>query len=140
MVKCLIPHLEHGTGSSKLTIRIPWCGLSKTWHEQHSEDFKKYAHLINMKVTTKPDITAFLAKHLMPTDNNDADGWDQGDNTRARTGGSMDLDLGGMRRMDEPDQAGKVGWDCKEDEEGNRDDGVRSTKESTPALGLCYGY
>ncbi|KAF8602007.1 hypothetical protein BDV93DRAFT_509670 [Ceratobasidium sp. AG-I] len=61
-----IPHLERGTGSGKVTIRIALCGLSKSWREAYPDEIQKSTHLLNMKAVTKPDISAFLAKHPMP--------------------------------------------------------------------------
>ncbi|KAF8604848.1 hypothetical protein BDV93DRAFT_555276 [Ceratobasidium sp. AG-I] len=61
-----IPHLERGTGSGKVTIRIALCGLSKSWRKAYPDEIQKSTHLLNMKAVTKPDISAFLAKHPMP--------------------------------------------------------------------------
>ncbi|KAG9084504.1 hypothetical protein FS749_005189 [Ceratobasidium sp. UAMH 11750] len=74
-----VPHLERGTGSNKVTVRIPLCGISKSWRDQYPGEVQKYGHLINPKATTKPNIDAFLAEHPMPS-NNDSDLDDAGDN------------------------------------------------------------
>lgn len=63
IVKRSVPHLERGIGTNKVTIRIAMCGISKTWRQDHPDEFKKYAHLINMRESVKPDITGFLAQH-----------------------------------------------------------------------------
>ncbi|QRW03623.1 hypothetical protein RhiLY_02622 [Ceratobasidium sp. AG-Ba] len=70
MVKRPIPHLEHGLGSSKVTIRIPMCGISKSWHNDNPDEFQRHGHLIDINRTEKPDITAFLEKYPA--------GWDGG--------------------------------------------------------------
>ncbi|KAF8603709.1 hypothetical protein BDV93DRAFT_508345 [Ceratobasidium sp. AG-I] len=70
VVKRSIPHLERGTGTSKVTVRIALCGISKSWRENHQAELTKYAHLINTKATVKPDIAAFLSSNPMPNDNN----------------------------------------------------------------------
>jgi hypothetical protein len=62
-VKRPIPHLERGTGSGKVTIRIAACGISKSWREAYPDELQKSVHLLNMKETTKPDISSFLIKH-----------------------------------------------------------------------------
>jgi hypothetical protein len=72
VVKHPIPQLERGTGSGKVIVRIAACGISKSWRQKHPEEIKKYIHLLNMKMTEKPDISAFLSQH--PT--SDADGSD----------------------------------------------------------------
>lgn len=79
-VKRPIPHLERGSGSGKVTVRIAICGISRAWRQSHSNDFGKYAHLINMKETVKPDILLFLEQH--PMSNLDDDEVDKrGDNS-----------------------------------------------------------
>ncbi|KAG9089974.1 hypothetical protein FS749_000914 [Ceratobasidium sp. UAMH 11750] len=66
LVKRPVPQLERGTGNHKVVIRIPLCAISKSWRDSNPDELKKYAHLINTKVTAKPDISAFLGKYPMP--------------------------------------------------------------------------
>ncbi|QRV94933.1 hypothetical protein RhiJN_22951 [Ceratobasidium sp. AG-Ba] len=61
-----IPQLERGTGTNKVIVRVALCGISKAWREANPHEFTKYAPLINAKATTKPDISAFLARYPMP--------------------------------------------------------------------------
>jgi hypothetical protein len=63
IIKGPIPHLERGTGNTKVTVRIAMCGLSKAWRHNNPDEFQKYAHLINANAIEKPDITSFLEKH-----------------------------------------------------------------------------
>ncbi|KAG9085356.1 hypothetical protein FS749_004476 [Ceratobasidium sp. UAMH 11750] len=65
VVKRPVPQLERGTGSSKVVIRIAFCGISKSWREKNPEEFWKCAHLINARVIAKPDIDAFLVENPM---------------------------------------------------------------------------
>ncbi|KAF8594224.1 hypothetical protein BDV93DRAFT_515951 [Ceratobasidium sp. AG-I] len=67
LVKHPIPHLERGTGSGKVTIRIAICGLSNTWRQQHPDDLRKYTPFLNMKAMAKPDISSFLEQHPLST-------------------------------------------------------------------------
>lgn len=62
-----IPQLERGTGTGKFIVRIAACGLSRGWQDRHPDEFRKYVHLINPRVTAKPDISHFLAKYPMPS-------------------------------------------------------------------------
>ncbi|KAG9084987.1 hypothetical protein FS749_004775 [Ceratobasidium sp. UAMH 11750] len=93
VVKRPIPLLERGTGSSKVVVRIASCGISKAWREQNPEELKKYAHLINTKATTKPDIKSFLADHPMPDNDwndqegNSASNWGLNHNLANKLGG-----------------------------------------------------
>ncbi|KAG8707040.1 hypothetical protein FRC09_002066 [Ceratobasidium sp. 395] len=68
-----IPQLERGKGNAKVVIRIPYCGISKSWREENKEEFHKYLHLVDMKVIRKPDITAFLLANPM-VKNEDSEG------------------------------------------------------------------
>lgn len=63
VVKGPIPTLEHGSGSGRVPVRIAVCGVSKSWRQRYPDDFKKYAHLIDMRVTNKPDIDSFLEQY-----------------------------------------------------------------------------
>jgi hypothetical protein len=89
-VKCPIPHLERGMGSSKVTIRVAMCGLSKLWCKRNTDELKKFGHLLNMKMTTKGDISAFLAKHPMPDNHSDHEGDVDG---ACHNGGDKDNDF-----------------------------------------------
>ncbi|KAG8697373.1 hypothetical protein FRC08_006568 [Ceratobasidium sp. 394] len=73
IVKRPIPQLERGTGNMKSVIRIPVCAISKSWRDTNPDDFQRYVPLLNTKVTAKPDISDFLAKHPMPTHEADQD-------------------------------------------------------------------
>lgn len=63
IIKCSIPTLEHGSGSGRVPIRIAACGVSKSWRHKNPDEFKKYAHLIDMRETDKPDIGLFLEQY-----------------------------------------------------------------------------
>lgn len=77
IVKRPIPHLERGIGSNKITVRIALCGISKSWRRRLPNEFTKYGHLINTRLTAKPDIIDFLTKYPM-SDNDDNDNGESG--------------------------------------------------------------
>src|SRR5205823_1007852 len=66
--------LERGVGCNKVTIRMAACGLSQSWRERNTDDLQQYSHLLNMKITTNPDISAFLDKYPMPGNHSDHKG------------------------------------------------------------------
>lgn len=84
-VKRPIPHLERGTGSGKVTVRVAICGISNNWRQQNPDELRKYSHLLNMRVLAKPDISLFLKKHPLSSidgdDENDGgeSGWYNGE-------------------------------------------------------------
>ncbi|KAF8605657.1 hypothetical protein BDV93DRAFT_506749 [Ceratobasidium sp. AG-I] len=92
MTRSLIPTLEHVLGIGKVHIQIAVCSISKSWCQKYPEDFKKYAHLLNTKATSKPEIASFLDQHpegsLDKKRNQQQSGWDgrsmRGDNTADR--------------------------------------------------------
>ncbi|QRV88193.1 hypothetical protein RhiJN_16211 [Ceratobasidium sp. AG-Ba] len=67
IVPCPIPQLQRGTGNGKFFVQIPLCVLSKSWQAKNAEEVQKSAHLLNLKLANKPDISAFLAKYPMAT-------------------------------------------------------------------------
>jgi hypothetical protein len=89
-IRSPIPSLERGTGSGKVPVRIALCGVSRSWRQQHSDEFNKYAHLLNMKEATKPDISAFLTQH--PVSGIDGEKIDNG-NVKLESGAAGVLDL-----------------------------------------------
>ncbi|KAG9119635.1 hypothetical protein FRC07_005263 [Ceratobasidium sp. 392] len=63
IVDAPIPHLERGTGSAKVIVRVAECAISKSWRASHSDDVARFAHLINASETCKPNILDFLERH-----------------------------------------------------------------------------
>ncbi|KAB5587473.1 hypothetical protein CTheo_9089 [Ceratobasidium theobromae] len=61
LVKRPIPHLERGVGSGRFVVRIAACGVSKGWKEDNPEEYRRYTHLINLRVSSRPNIIQFLA-------------------------------------------------------------------------------
>ncbi|QRV94938.1 hypothetical protein RhiJN_22956 [Ceratobasidium sp. AG-Ba] len=68
-----IPHLESGTGSGKMTLRIAECAISKSWRASHPDDFAKSAHLINASETIKPNVLDFLERYPLSLLNRNKD-------------------------------------------------------------------
>ncbi|KAB5589706.1 hypothetical protein CTheo_6843 [Ceratobasidium theobromae] len=60
LVKCPIPHLERGVGSGRFVVRIAACGVSKGWKGENPEEYRRYTHLINLRVSSMPNIIQFL--------------------------------------------------------------------------------
>jgi hypothetical protein len=69
LVRRPIPQLERGNGTSKVIVRIAFCALGKSWRNNYPQELPKYAHLINVKVASKPDISEFLLQY--PSTRND---------------------------------------------------------------------
>ncbi|KAG8692687.1 hypothetical protein FRC08_009601 [Ceratobasidium sp. 394] len=131
IVKRPIPQLDRGTGNARTLVQVTHCGISREWRENNLEEFKKYGHLINVKATMKPDISAFLAKYPTPSHDDD-----QG--SIAANDHESDLDLlegcgMGDQGRDEVDSAekGHGGDDVSGkgglDEEGRSGEGLVST-------------
>ncbi|KAG9092551.1 hypothetical protein FS749_015622 [Ceratobasidium sp. UAMH 11750] len=92
---CPIPQLERGTGSSKVTVRIALCGVSKSWRDNHPSELLKHGHYINSKVFEKPDIRSFLAQHPMPKHDGDASDGETEGNGAGQSETSVGPDGGG---------------------------------------------
>ncbi|QRV91933.1 hypothetical protein RhiJN_19951 [Ceratobasidium sp. AG-Ba] len=71
IVKRPIPHLERGTGATKVTVRIAICGISKSWIKAFPKEFKKYSPYVNSSANVKPDISAFLEQYPAHCANDD---------------------------------------------------------------------
>ncbi|QRW01093.1 hypothetical protein RhiLY_09224 [Ceratobasidium sp. AG-Ba] len=71
IVNAPIPHLERGTGSAKMVLRIAECAISKSWRASHADEFAKSAHLVNASETTKPNVLDFLERHPLSLLNHD---------------------------------------------------------------------
>lgn len=67
LVKRPIPHLVHGTGSGKTTIRLALCDISTSGRQTYPDKFNRRAHLINMKASVKRGISLFLTQYPIPT-------------------------------------------------------------------------
>ncbi|KAG8743115.1 hypothetical protein FRC11_014007 [Ceratobasidium sp. 423] len=96
VVKRPIPQLERGTGGNKVTVRIAACSLSKSWRATNADNVRKYAHLLDMKITAKPRTDDFLAQHpLIPDDQLNEDtthGQEDPDYLEASQGGLGEAD------------------------------------------------
>ncbi|KAF8599160.1 hypothetical protein BDV93DRAFT_511868 [Ceratobasidium sp. AG-I] len=142
VVKRPVPHLESGTGSSKVTIRIALCGISKSWREKNPRDLTKYGHLINTKATTKPDIDAFLTKHPEPNSGNGNNGdekcehgEDTGGPAKLREGNQVGSDKSGHSGEGVEDEAGGGGGYGEENNGGF----IEGTSNDTEASSVSSG-
>jgi hypothetical protein len=132
VVKRPIPHLERGTGTGKVTIRIAVCGVSKSWRDKNPDEFRKYAHLFNMKETTRPDVTSFLASHPMVHpddhgDDNDNDSRSDYGLTQQPWAVDVKLEGGQAGNGDEGNEGGvNVDFPARDDEEYDKEEGGAS--------------
>lgn len=80
------------------------CGLSKSWREENAEEVKKYGHLLNSKITTKPDISTFLAKYPMTDNHTDHKGGKDRDGSSgdaSKEGGEYPAGKAGSTRLND---------------------------------------